>query len=199
VVFLSAVCSEGTVSRYTCPPTLVFILNLDTRWLHTPGALPPRKNPGAHWIGGLVGPRVDLRRKKTFVPGGYRPPVPRLVQIFSAPTDLYLIYIPVSPTNVTPEYLALSMFLADTVHVIEHRSYSLTQNSTKSELSMSTIFILLSVWYFLLSVPRCLEACESLLLDLVSGSWHLRTRAGNVAACWENRRLCVRYYLSVRT
>jgi len=43
------------------------------------------------------------------------------------------------------------------------------------------------------------SSCESLLLDLVSGSWHLGTRAGNVAACCGNRRLCVISYLSVRT
>jgi len=93
-----------------------------------------------------VGPRVDLRGKKNAViPGGYRVPVPRLVQIFPATTDLYLAYILESPTIVTLQYLALSMFLADTVHIIEQRTYSSTQNSTKSELSMSRIFILLSV------------------------------------------------------
>jgi hypothetical protein len=28
--------------------------------LHAPSALPPRKAPGTHWIGGWVGPRADL-------------------------------------------------------------------------------------------------------------------------------------------
>jgi len=145
VVFLSVVCSEVTVSRYTCSSARVFILNLDTRWLHTPGALPPRKNPITHWIGAWWAPESVWEEKNAFIPGGYRLPAPRLVQIFTEATDLYLVYILVSPTSVTPEYLASSVFLADTVRVIEQRAYSPTQNSTKSELSVSMIYILLRV------------------------------------------------------
>jgi len=110
------------------------------------GCFTPAKEPHYTLNRGLGGPQSrSEEEKKAFIPGGYRLPAPRLVHIFSTTTDLYLVYILVNPTNITLEYLASSMFLADTVHVIEQRAYSPTQNSTKSELSVSRIYILLSV------------------------------------------------------
>ena len=56
------------MSRYTCPSARVFILNLDTRWLHTPGALPPpppkKKEPRYPLNRGLGGPQSRSEKEK---------------------------------------------------------------------------------------------------------------------------------------
>ena len=193
------------LGRHTCSSARVFILNLDTRWRvisSTRGALyPPWKN-SRYPLNGEVwwAPESIWEEKNAFIPGGYRPPVPRLVQVFSATSDLFFFLMPDSSTSVTPGYLALRMFVADTVHVIEQHTYCPTQNSRKNELSMRRTFVLLNVCDLLLSVPRYMGTwCESLLLDYAAGSWHLCIRYVDVAACWENRTPCVKYYMSVRT
>ena len=45
--------------------------------LHAPAALIPGKNRGAHWIGGLMDPRVSmdvLEQGKSLAPSGIRTP-----------------------------------------------------------------------------------------------------------------------------
>ena len=59
----------------------LLIDNFDIRWRWVVNftflvALPPRKNPGTHWIGGCVGPRVGLdvvEKKKCLTPTGIEP------------------------------------------------------------------------------------------------------------------------------
>jgi hypothetical protein len=77
--------------------------------LHAPAALPPRKSPGTHWIGGWVGPRSSLElqsKEKSFAPAGNQTPTIQLIAHCYTDWGMQMI--------TTPTYLGTTQYHTNT-------------------------------------------------------------------------------------